>query len=389
MRPDVELPRWAVSAHEFVAMHRRALEGEHVSRNINRWIDYIFGVRQRDREQCFFFPDELYEEYTLRCPPEMLNNVKEKVIVGVCPSQIFAQEHPARGLVEKDVEKRQPITINGPVVAIGCGFLLTQTAELIQIEDMAGSKSPITAEFQRGKFGRNCFVALSRNGNSVHLWPLSGKGGERGIVHRSPIVSDMAVSGGFLAIGGSDGVVSLWGLPSAKYVRSFVKHSAPIVAVAGSFVLDVVVSIDESGEVFMVSMLSGKVMHHFRIDDTSVRGARAVVTENALIAVCAPGSADIDSSLSLYDFRGKIVFRITLRGAVSTMEAVRTDDYSDFIVMISSAGKTVYSIECSSFQLAQENNPEVTVHFLTKGPGRSILAVKQRAKHHFIDYIYL
>lgn len=45
---DVGLPPWAKgSAHEFVRIHRLALESEHVSRNLHHWVDLIFGYKQR------------------------------------------------------------------------------------------------------------------------------------------------------------------------------------------------------------------------------------------------------------------------------------------------------------------------------------------------------
>ena len=48
---DVGLPPWAKgSAHEFVRIHRLALESDYVSRNLNRWIDLVFGFQQRGPE---------------------------------------------------------------------------------------------------------------------------------------------------------------------------------------------------------------------------------------------------------------------------------------------------------------------------------------------------
>ena len=45
---DVVLPPWAHgSAHEFVRLHREALESEFVSMNLHHWIDLIFGYKQR------------------------------------------------------------------------------------------------------------------------------------------------------------------------------------------------------------------------------------------------------------------------------------------------------------------------------------------------------
>lgn len=45
---DVILPNWANNSPEhFVRVHREALESEYVSLNLHRWIDLIFGFRQR------------------------------------------------------------------------------------------------------------------------------------------------------------------------------------------------------------------------------------------------------------------------------------------------------------------------------------------------------
>lgn len=44
---DVVLPPWANgSADEFIRRQREALESEHVSANIDMWIDLIFGYKQ-------------------------------------------------------------------------------------------------------------------------------------------------------------------------------------------------------------------------------------------------------------------------------------------------------------------------------------------------------
>lgn len=44
---DVILPPWAKgSARHFIQLHRQALESEHVSKNLNHWIDLVFGSNQ-------------------------------------------------------------------------------------------------------------------------------------------------------------------------------------------------------------------------------------------------------------------------------------------------------------------------------------------------------
>ena len=44
---DVVLPAWAKSSQEFVIKMREALESNHVSANLHKWIDLVFGYLQR------------------------------------------------------------------------------------------------------------------------------------------------------------------------------------------------------------------------------------------------------------------------------------------------------------------------------------------------------
>ena len=47
---NVELPPWAANAHEFVRINALALESEYVSQNLHKWIDLVFGFKQRGQE---------------------------------------------------------------------------------------------------------------------------------------------------------------------------------------------------------------------------------------------------------------------------------------------------------------------------------------------------
>lgn len=47
---DVRLPPWAKDAYDFVRIHRLALESERVSQHLHRWLDLVFGYKQRGNE---------------------------------------------------------------------------------------------------------------------------------------------------------------------------------------------------------------------------------------------------------------------------------------------------------------------------------------------------
>ena len=60
---DVKLPTWANSAQDFLRKNREALESSHVSSNLHKWIDLIFGCKQNSIEDNNVFHPFSYEGY--------------------------------------------------------------------------------------------------------------------------------------------------------------------------------------------------------------------------------------------------------------------------------------------------------------------------------------
>ena len=102
---DVQLPPWAKgSAHEFVRLHRLALESDYVSENLHHWIDLIFGYQQRgeaasNAHNVFHYLsyegsvdiDKISDEIDRKAIETQISNF------GQTPSQLLSkQPHPPR-----------------------------------------------------------------------------------------------------------------------------------------------------------------------------------------------------------------------------------------------------------------------------------------------------
>jgi len=103
----VKLPPWARDPHHFTKMHRDALESEHVSANLHKWIDLIFGVRQRGEPANAACNSYYYTSYEGLCDPSqvqdpMLQEALQEQIrsFGQTPPQLLTSPHPARNSLQ-------------------------------------------------------------------------------------------------------------------------------------------------------------------------------------------------------------------------------------------------------------------------------------------------
>ena len=108
---DVELPNWAANDPRlFVLKHRQALESQHVSKNIHKWLDLIFGYKQRDEgaiNSYNVFDRRLYSFYDIS-EFDKLVQVKMLEHTGQVPKQLM----PYRPFPSKDYTlTRMPIGI--------------------------------------------------------------------------------------------------------------------------------------------------------------------------------------------------------------------------------------------------------------------------------------
>jgi len=108
---SVKLPPWAKgSPHEFIRLHKLALESDYVSNNLHHWVDLIFGYKQRgpaalDAHNVFHYLsyegavdiDKITDEVERKAIEGHISNF------GQTPSQLIPKEpHPPRSFVEDE-----------------------------------------------------------------------------------------------------------------------------------------------------------------------------------------------------------------------------------------------------------------------------------------------
>lgn len=100
---NVGLPKWASTPAQFIALHRAALESPHVSSNLHRWIDLVFGSAQRGPAAAA--RDNVFHPLTyegavdldaVSDPTERASLEAQISEFGQTPRQLFTQPHPAR-----------------------------------------------------------------------------------------------------------------------------------------------------------------------------------------------------------------------------------------------------------------------------------------------------
>ncbi|KAK8866948.1 hypothetical protein M9Y10_009917 [Tritrichomonas musculus] len=100
---DVVLPKWAKTCEECVYLFRKALESDIASSMIHKWIDLIWGYKQRGEKAVE--SDNLYssEMYETAWTPQVLKDPRRRAEieasmchVGQFPPQLFTSPHPEK-----------------------------------------------------------------------------------------------------------------------------------------------------------------------------------------------------------------------------------------------------------------------------------------------------
>ncbi|KAI5467956.1 hypothetical protein BGZ63DRAFT_450007 [Mariannaea sp. PMI_226] len=100
----VELPPWAKGDPRiFIAKHREALESPYVTENLHKWIDLVFGYKQRGEAAVENLNVFHHLSYRGAADLDSITDAKERAIMagvihnfGQTPHQVFSRPHPQR-----------------------------------------------------------------------------------------------------------------------------------------------------------------------------------------------------------------------------------------------------------------------------------------------------
>ena len=150
----------------FVEKMREALESEHVSLNLHKWIDLIFGSKQKGRaaqeaDNLFYW---LTYEGAVDLDSKDLDPIQKQSYevqigeFGQCPKQLFTEDHPRRsqrvvsgdtggragveGVAEAEQEA-EPKPLAAPAAAVSAGFAAAEAAASAEEEEEAAQKAAV------------------------------------------------------------------------------------------------------------------------------------------------------------------------------------------------------------------------------------------------------
>ncbi|GJJ12773.1 hypothetical protein Clacol_007018 [Clathrus columnatus] len=282
---DVKLPTWAKKDPLlFIVLHRRALESDYVSENLPAWIDLIWGCKQRDPASCNVFHPLSYEGSVDL--DSMADDVEREATIGIIhnfgqtPRKLFTAPHPSRLMhgirtlplgtlhgIEEDhnllSQSAKPIRdIKAPVMQLSVDVfsdkILPSQDFTLHVpghphEHVAWNFLDYSLRIYSDKKMVRCYelahpscavfpdqdsLVTGSTDSKVRVWKVTHR--EHTTLslsyiltgHRGRIISITASRAWSLIVsGGEDGLVMLWELNRAQYVRS-ITHNSPVSFVA-------------------------------------------------------------------------------------------------------------------------------------------------------------
>lgn len=310
---DVILPPWAKGdAKIFIDKNREALESPYVSKNLHKWIDLIFGYKQKGKEaeeavnvfNKLSYPgavnlDKINDENERRAVTGIIHNF------GQTPLQIFDGPHPSK--IDFSGPKLNENVWNHiseiPITTSNCRFSNTYEngiSHICQEYSVQGVPSwegypfwyrPLHGKLQGKSVEISNSCSLSIAGQIFHN------------IHFCPITALCLFKNNQIFTGDASGLLKLWKYTTGKVgieleeVTAFYGHLYAIKQLHASSEYNTLVSLDAAGKVYCWDILRSEILR--QISKTAMHCYLSNST-GSIVAI------DSKNKLSIYDLNGSL-----------------------------------------------------------------------------------
>lgn len=342
---DVELPKWASSAHDFITKHRMALESEYVSHHINEWIDLIFGFKQTG--------DAMWEADNAFHPHCYSNSIKSSVMrdpaalsaiqchagsFGIIPRQLFTNPHPRRHVSSPNEPVMQfqslKCKLTGDAVYLSARnqslFLVTSDFMFHRIKQQQVSLS-IPFGLGLGKSiavlpKLHALVMTSPSEDSFYAFSFDSSMNLVTSYRQqfSALTTFVAVGESMLVVLSQDGTLETWMFaPQGKCEMMYRvnHHHISAVDAAASESLRMIASCDSNGKVIMCELLSGTFSRSFMLKSVPVK---IMILEEGYIVTLSEKrlNNEVKSRIEIYGLDGQFLVFYDRESSVSAWCAI-------------------------------------------------------------------
>ena len=367
---DVELPAWSSNPTEFICINRNALESDIASRSLHLWIDLIFGCKQQSYEA-----RNLFHPYT---ESRSLQTSDEPAVVehyaanfGIIPEKLFTEPHPQRTFHPASFNFSSMMVLEFQVIGkVNKVLKIWNEDSSIFLLEFPGKITKMSLEnFQLKSYCKcklefpealsNSTVFAKRSavipggsfvvsnpwyeGFQVFNIKETGTGGllykrEREARMLNCLTGDL----GFIVTGGEDSSLTVWDLVHGLIVTSISAHSHPIIAVAFSACLDLIVSVDSTGLVAYSSTLgqSARKMKKQQVTNACIAQCGIVVISSELRNL-----DDVTTIFEAYNLSQTLICTCRIPGRVEASCICTLGDRSEYLCVCMSTRK-VYLLRC-------------------------------------------